>query len=265
MKYIFLSILMVLSLNAGLLKSPIIMVDNENEVATLKVDKIDVGMSGFVVHAISKNHSSILKNAVVASYNASTKIATLKLSEYNGLKNNSLPTGKWSVVPGDIAVFAFGYSRALLIAPSEEIYYRISKSVNLEWIHPDMFATILSFNGHPTPQKSDFSAMSIATSVGLVFVYLDEKVYMLDIKTFKIFSITDAPFKQNSTKLPFYSRVNEIESNWWGAGSSEMDEYAPHYYELLVEYNKRNQELFNAIKKANPKLHYLLSRFEIGN
>jgi len=265
MKYIFLLLVVAFELSGGVLKSPILTLEKENSVATIKVDKIDLGMSGFIYHQIASNHSSILKNAVVTAYDKESKIATLALSDYNGLKNNSLPTGQWEVSVGDTALLAYAYSRAFLIAPSEEIYHQISKSVKIQWIHPDIFATILSFQGHPTPLKSDFTAMSISNAVGLLFIYLDQKVFMVDARSFKILSINDAPLAQDSVKLPFYSRVEEIDANWFGDGSDELEEYEPHYYELLVEFNKKDKALYEIVKSHGKKLHDLLDEFEIGN
>ncbi|MCD6190582.1 MAG: plasminogen-binding N-terminal domain-containing protein [Sulfurimonas sp.] len=265
MKYIFLLLLALFELNAGVVKSPIVTLDSDENIATIKINKIDVGMSGFIVHEIAPDHTSILKNVVVKSYDKTTQIAILKMSDYTGLRNNALPTGNWSVVVGDTAVFAFGYSRALLIAPSEEIYHQVSKSIKIQWIHPDIFATILSFKGHPTPLKEDFEAMSDASSVGLVFIYLNKKLFMLDIKSFKILTINDAPLVQDSVKLPFYTRIEEIDANWWGEGSNELESYEPHYYELLVAFNKKDKNLYEIIKNGDEKLHYLLDDFEIGN
>jgi len=265
MKYILILLLALFELNAAVVKSPIVTLDSDEQIATIKIAKIDVGMSGFIVHEIALDHTSILKNVVVKSYDKNTQVAILEMSDYTGLRNNALPTGKWSVKVGDTAVFAFGYSRALLVAPSEEVYHQVSKSINIQWIHPDIFATILSFNGHPTPLKEDFEAMSDASSVGLVFIYLDKKLFMLDIKSFKILTINDAPLVQDSVKLPFYTRVEEIDAAWWGEGSDELESYEPHYYELLVEFNKKDKNLYEIIKNGDEKLHYLLDNFEIGN
>jgi len=264
MKYIFSLFIMIMSLHANVIESPLISIDNKKEVATISVDKIDVGMSGFVYHTLAPKHTSILKSAVVSGYDKETKIATLKLSDYDGLRNNSLPNGKWSLEVGDIAVFAFGYNRSILLAPSEEIYYQITKSVRTQWVHPDVFATILSFRGHPTPLKSDFDAMSTTMSIGLLFIYLDKKVYMLDSKSFKILSISDAPLVQDSVKLPFYSRVEKIDANWFGEGSDELKAYEPYYYGLLVKFNKKSKKLHDNIENGDKKYHYLLKKFKLG-
>ena len=70
---------------------------------------------------------------------------------------------------------------------------------------------------------------------------------------------------QDSVKLPFYSRVEEIDANWFGDGSDELEEYAPHYYELLVAFNKKDKALYAIVKSHEEKLHDLLDEFEIGD
>ncbi len=263
MKKLLLFLTFSIQLFAGVIQAPLFSIDAEKNIATIKVKNIDVGISGFIVHNITSKHSSILKNVVVTNFDKENQIATLKVSDFTGLRNNALPSGKWSVEVGDNVILAFGYSRALLIAPSEEIYYRISKSVKIQWLHPDIFATILSFRGHPTPLKEDFNAMSIATSIGLVFLYLDKRVYTIDVKSFKILAVSDAPLVQDSVVLPFYTRVPEIDANWWGEGSDELKEYEPHYYELLVKSNRKNRKLYNIVENSDKNITHLLNEFKV--
>ncbi len=263
MKYIFLVLFLSLEMFGSVLKSSVLSVNDEQTKATIAVNKVEVGVNGFIVHKVSEGRSNILKNAVVSSFDKENGIATLELSEYNALKNSALPSGKWRVEVGDTAVLAFGYTRGLLIAPTEDIYYRITKSSNVQWVHPDLFATLLSFNGHPTPLREDFTQMSIDNSVGLLYIYLDQKVYTLDSKSFKILTITDAKLTQGEANLPFYTRVPEIDANWFGAGSWHLSEYGPHYYELIVKANPKNRELYNIVKSAGEKLEDLLEEFEI--
>lgn len=263
MKRIFLFLIVAFELFASVIKSPLLTYNEDEGIATIKLEKADIGMSGVIVHHITPEHSSILKNIEVTAFDEKTKIATLKASSLDGLRNNALPSGKWRVKVGDTAVLAFGYNRALLVAPNENIYYRISKSVQIQWLHPDLFATILSFRGHPTPLKEDFTAMSNATSIGLVFLYIKQKVYTLDAKSFKILSITDAPLVQENTVLPFYSRVEHIDEAWWGEGSEPLKAYEPHYFKLLAQNNKTNKTLYKTIKNAGEEFKDILKEFEI--
>ncbi len=264
MKQILLLTILAFGLFGAVIKSPVTAIDSEHKTVTINIDKIDVGVSGFVVHHITPEHSAILKNAVVESFDAVTQTAVVRMSEFTTLQNNALPHGKWKVEVGDTVELAFGYSRSLLIAPNEESYYQITKSVQTQWVHPDLFATVLSFHGHPTPLKEDFASMADESSVGLLFIYLNQKVYTLDIKSFKILNISDAKLKQTEVKLPFYTRVDNIDAAWWGSGSSRLESYEPHYYELLVQNNKTNKELYEIVKNSDASLHYLLDEFNIG-
>ena len=237
---------------ANVIKSPILSVEQSSDTATIRIDNINIGMSGFISHQLSEDNSVILKEIEVIAYNKQTKIATLKLNPFNALRHNSLPSGKWKVEAGDTAILAFAYSRALLIAPNEEVYYRVTKATSsLQWLHPDIFATILSFNSHPTPLKEDFIAMRNTTSVGLVFFFLDKKLYTVDIKTFKVLNISDAPVKQESTKLPFYSRIDKIGTTWYefGEGTGKVSSYEDYYFNLLIENNPNNQTLQSLYNK----------------
>jgi hypothetical protein len=254
MKYILLVLIFTATLFGGVLKSKILSVNEDKTEATIKIKNIDIGVNGFIVHSIEGEHNIILNNAVVKDYDKSSQIATLELSEYTALRNNALPYGKWKVSVGDTAVLAFGYTRGLLISPSEEIYYRITRHSKLQWVHPDIFATILSFNGHPTPLREDFTKLSIASSVGLVYIFLDKKLYTIDSKSFKILTVIDADLLQDESNLPFYTRVPEIDANWFGEGSSELEYYEPHYYTLLAESNPNNKALYQIIKAKDKKL-----------
>ena len=263
MRYILLLFGFFYALQGSLLRVPVTSVAEDGTSATIHVKKIDVGMSGFILRHITKEHSAIVSNAVVSAFDANSSTATLRLSDYDGLLNNSLPSGKWKTAVGDEAVFAFGYNRALLIAPNEEIYHTITKHVKINWIHPDLFATTLSYRGHPTPLKEDFTAFSSVASTGLLFFYLNQKVYTVDMKSFAILNISDAPFEQKTLKLPFYSRVEKIDANWFGEGSDELESYEPYYYELLVRYNKHNKALYAILKAQGEKYKDLLDQFEI--
>ena len=251
MKYIILFILVLFKLQAAVVQLPISSIDEKAQTLTIKIDKIDVGMSGFVVHHITPEHSYVVNNVVVESFDANKSEATLKMAPFHMLDNDSVPSATYKAQVGDTVELAFGYNRALLIAPNEMIYHRITKSVQTQWIHPDLFATILSYTGHPSPLKSDFAKMADATSTGLLFIYLDKKIYTLDMQSFKILSISDAPLAQKSVRLPFYTRVEKIESSWWdwGEGTKEVKHYTPYYYKLLIKYNKDNKKLLALYKQ----------------
>lgn len=252
MKYLTILLALSLSLLADLVQTPVVGVDEDASIATIKIEHIDIGMSGFVVHKIANERDIILKSAIVIAFNKETKIATLQLNEYKGLKNNSLPFGHWKVESGDMVILAYGYTRGLLIAPNEDIYYKISRGVKIEWIHPDIFATMLSAASHPTPLKEDFEHMSDLASVGLIFFFVNKQLIMVDAHTFKILGINNTPFGYEKIQLPFYSRVEEIDSSWWNFwsdGNQKLSDYTPYYLYLLKQNNPNNPYLDEIIKE----------------
>ena len=260
MRFLLLILSIYFSAIAGVVSQPIVSVDKDS--ATIKIDSIDVGMSGFIVKHIDKEHSYILNSAVVSKFDKESKTATLSLGKYTETQQDYLPSGKWKVQVGDEAVLAFGYSRAFLVAPSEDIYYRVTKALpTLDWVHPDIFASIISMNGHPTPLKKDFEQICDVSAVGLLYFYINQSLMTVDCKSMALLQISPAPLKQESTQLPFYSRIKDINANWFGEGSSKLKVYDPYYYELLIKSNPKNKELYNLIKDQN--MTKLLDKFDI--
>jgi len=265
MQKFFLLLLFFMQLYASTLQTSLLSVNKEEQSATIKAPNLAVGMSGFLVHQISPNHSAIINTIVVSKYDTKTQLATLKIDDFTTLQSDALPKLTYQPQKGDIAQLALNYDRALIIAPTEEIYYRLNKSIpSTSLIHPDIFTALLSANGHPTPLKEDFEEFRKSMQIGLLFLYLDKKLYTLDAKSFKILYINDAPLKEvkNDIQLPFYSRIKHIEANWFGEGSDELEAYKPYYYELLVEYNKHNKQFYEIVKNSNSK--ELVDEFEIG-
>jgi Plasminogen-binding protein pgbA N-terminal len=262
MRFFLLILSICFSVFAGNLSETILSVDKEN--ATIKIDGVDVGMSGFVIKHIDKEHSTILNSAVVTKYDKESKIATLSLGKYNATQQDYLPSGKWKAHVGDEVVLAFGYSRALLIAPNENVYYRITKALpTLEWVHPDIFTSIISMNGHPTPLKKDFGQMCDISAVGLLYFYINGSLITTDCKSMQLLQITPAALDDKKVQLPFYSRITDINANWFGEGSSKLKQYDPYYYELLIKSNPKNKELYNLIKNKEQNQTKLLEKFDM--
>ena len=257
-------ILFFLGLTLGLLQASFIstpLLSVEGSRGAIEAPELKAGMSGFVVRHFDATHSSIIANARVSQITLSSNHATIELSPYDGLRQNSLPSGTWSPKVKDEVIIAYDYARALLIAPNEDTYIALTKSIpNVEWIHPDIFATYLSHEGHPTPLVSDFNQFCSAGSIGLLFIHSAQTLFTLDCKNFTLFQSTTSITNDTQLILPFYSRVPEIRADWWGEGSSKLEHYHPYYLQQLVLNNSNNKELYTLIKEkfgaTTPLLHH---------
>ena len=266
MQKILLFLLLPFMLLAGELHLRVASVNEDKDEATVKMQQIAPGVHGFVVRHFTKNNSIIIANVQVSSFNPEEGVARLKLTPYTGLAQNSLPSGNWETEVGDEVILAFAYSRALLLAPNDESYHIITKNVRgVTWIHPDNFATYLSYNAHPTPFKEDITGYCTMAEIGLLYIYINDALFTMDCQTMALIQITKAKLELKTLSLPFYSRVEEIATSWWvwGEASRPLESYDPHYFELLIEHNKNSKPLHNYIEHLSTPERDLVSKFDI--
>lgn len=227
--------------------------------------ELQKGVSGYIIHHIDSNHQVVVANIVVDSYDKEQQNAKAIVEEFQELEQDALPATTYSVQVGDEVVIAPEYSRALLIAPSESLYYHLTKAINnLEWIHPDKFATFLSYRGHPSPQIEDFQEFCNTASVGLLYIYAKDELYTLDCKSFTILQSTPALFSRESDQTPFYSRIETIDKSWWGItlfdnGNEDIEEYDRYYLQLLKE-NRANSTILSQVTTTQENINHTLEK-----
>lgn len=249
-------------LNASSITAPLLEIEEDR--AAIVAENLREGMSGFIVRQFDDTHSAIIANARVEKINPVNHRALLQISEYTGLHQSALPSGNWTPKVSDIAVMAYDYERALLIAPNDDTYDAITKSIpGIEWVHPDNYATFLSYEGHQTPLVDDFKSYCTANSVGLLYIQSAQNLFTLDCKSFTLLQTT--PFSSVSEKkqTPFFTRIPTIRAAWWGKGSSSLDSYEPYYLEIIALNNSKNKELYELYKAKFSDKSALLRYFEI--
>ena len=257
-------ILSLLFLSFALLGNSLQVTLDEASIKSGKVtiDNIDIGVSGFVVRDFDSVHSAIIASATVTAFDADKKEATLRFGEYTWLRQNSLPKGEWQPKKGDRVILAFAYARATLIAPDAQTYFAITSKVpSIDWVHPDELATFLSYRGHPSPLDEDFRDYCDIGGIGLYYFYVDKALFTVDCKSLSVLQITPAPFGQKEPQKPFYSRIEKINANWFGAGSSEIEDYESYYLELLVLNNTENEKLYRYFQENMSDKKVLLKKF----
>jgi hypothetical protein len=249
-------------LEASSISTPLLEVQEQR--GSIEAPDLKVGMSGFVVRHFDATHSSIIANARVAQINPASNRAIIDFSPYDGLHQNSLPSGAWAPKASDDVVIAYDYSRALLIAPNDDTYAALTKNIpNVEWIHPDIYATYLSHQGHPTPLVEDFNRFCTSASIGLLFIQSAETLFTLDCKNFTLLQSTPSNSKNKTSTIPFYSRAPAIRAAWWGEGSSRLESYEPYYLQEIALKNSKNKELYELYKVKFGEKSALLRYFDI--
>lgn len=262
MRIWFLSIMAGGILSATGISTPVI--DVKGDYVSVQAKELKEGMSGVIIRHFDDKHSSIIANSVVKQLDPVSNRATLSVSEFSGVHQNSLPSGNWSPKISDEVVLAGDYDRAMLIAPNDDAYYTITKNIpNIEWIHPDTFASYLSYEGHPTPLVDDFKKYCTAHSIGLLYIQSAQNLFTLDCKTFSLLETHSSNLSSTEQQTPFYTRVPNIRAAWWGAGSSRLDSYEPYYLEQIALNNSKNRSLYQLYKAKFSDKSALLRNFDI--
>lgn len=184
----------------------------QNNKSTIDVGNLIVGQSGIVVHIYDNDKRLIVSNAKVISSNNNSSI--IEFFKFDDLKQDALPTSNRVVEKGDVLVLNYMYNSSLLIAPSFDSFQAIRanfKSNN--FIHSDIFAAKLKVNNMPYPRKKDFQEFAIEQNLGTIFFVLDNKVVIVDSKTFTILDSYEFSYQTDNLQMPFYTRVEEIEGS----------------------------------------------------
>ena len=251
-------------LRAGELHLTLQSVSDDAATGKIKTARVEPGVSGFVVRHFTPEHSAIIANAVATGYDEDSGVLSVGFSEYSALRQDSLPKGNWQPRSGDEVILAFAYRRGVLVAPTREIYLKLTGQIKtVDWMHPDTLATYLSYQGHPTPLKSDFAGFCSVATTGLLFMYLEDSLFTLDCQSLGVLQISKAGLAYDAPQLPFFSRVETIDSNWFGEGSGTLDSYGPYYLRLLVENNPRSKKLYDFIQSHPSADRQLLDQFDL--
>ena len=181
------------------------------------------------MHYFDKEHSTIVARAELIEKD---KIA---FRVFDALKQPNLPTPNIAPRAGDKVILNYLYDRGLIIAPNFKTYENIvKKHPKIEWMHPDLFAAELSKSNNPAPTKEDFKNFCNRYAVGILYFAIKNRGYFVDCYSLKSVESENITVDRTKIKLPFYSRLKEIESGWFSFyGASEIKDYDNYYTNLL--------------------------------
>jgi hypothetical protein len=185
------------------------------------------GVSGIIYRKINEKYSSIVSYIIVVDSGVG------KLVEFTTLAQDNLPHGKWKPEKGDTIRFFENYNNALIVSKNFDSYLKISKKFQKNWVHPDIFAITLNSIGHPSPLIGDFQYFCREHSVGLIYFQLNNEIKVADCFSMREVEKFSFVSPNGSIQKPFYSRVEEIDGNWFGEGKDEIEDYEKYYKSLL--------------------------------
>jgi hypothetical protein len=216
---------------------------NDNK-STINIGNLIIGQTGIIVHIYDNDKRLIVSNAKVISSNNNSSV--VEFFKFDDLKQDALPTTKRIVEKGDVLVLNYMYNSSLLITPTQDTFQAVRNNFKLNnFIHSDILAAKLKIHNKPFPKKEDFQKFAIEQNLGTIFYVLNKRVYILDTKTFTILDSYSLSYDDNETKMPFYTRVEEIEPSvldfsfldFFSFGHKKVLSY-DEYYEKIIGLTK---------------------------
>jgi hypothetical protein len=216
-----------------------IKIDNiSNNKSTINVGNLIVGQTGVVIHIFDNDKKLIVSNAKVISSNSSSSV--VEFFKFEDLKQNAIPTSKREVVNNDMLILNYMYNSSLLITPTLDAFQTVRDNFKLNnFVHSDIFAARLKVDHNPYPTKEDIQNFAIEQNLGTIFMVIENRVYVIDTKTFTILANYSVSYEKSSLTMPFYTRIENIEETIFSwsyfdflSGKSSMN-YNDYYKRIL--------------------------------
>ena len=198
----------------------------DKQFGKIETGDLKIGTTGIVIKILQNNSKVIIAYAEIVEKDK------VSFYEFETLKQVNLPKGLWKPQNGDIIRFKENYERALIISKNFNSFVKIRKRFDQNWVNPDIFSANLDLLRHKKPLKIDFKNFCKEYSVGLIYIGFSDEVKKIDCLSLKVVESFNMKLDSKTTKKPFYSRIKEIRSNWFG-NKDDIVDYEKYYQNLI--------------------------------
>lgn len=199
--------------------------------AKINVTNLTIGHSGIIIKKINKQ-TIIITQAVVIKSNSNN--STLEFIDKEILPQDAIPTSKLIPNNGDKFILSHLYKSSLLIAPNLKAKINVKNLYpNQNFINEDFFASHLKIIKKPIPNKETISSFAQSQQIGTIFIVVKNKLYILDSITFKIINTISLSYDDESTHVPFLTKIDDIEQGLWDFSDDKIEDYNKYYLKLV--------------------------------
>lgn len=187
----------------------------ENNKSVIPMGNLIIGQTGIIIHIFDNDRRLIVSNAKVISSDSNSSV--VEFFGFDDLKQNAIPTSNRVVSNNDILILNYMYNSSLLITPTLDAFQNVRDNFKLNnFVHSDIFAAKLKVDHIPYPTKQDIQKFAIEQNLGTIFMVIENKVFIIDTKTFTILASYVVNYENNAeVKMPFYTRVEDIEDSFF--------------------------------------------------
>ena len=220
-----------LCLSAFAADMSIVSIDSDGMGAVAKGDEVLKGTSGVVIKKINEGKSTVAAKAIAMGSGKEIKV---RFEVFEALAQPALPRPIVRPQVGDGIVFGAFNNRATVIAKNQADYQKAVSSDQKEWVHPDLFASILIRDRDGAPNRAKFAEFCDAYSVGQLYFPIMGRVYVADCQSMEVVKEYALPTDQSSEfESPFFKRTGEVETGYLGMMKTSVKDYEPYYLRLI--------------------------------
>ena len=245
------------------LKQSAITINNViDDMATINVGNLKIGQSGIVNHTYNDGKKLIVASAFVIESNKNR--SKIKFLPFLDLQQNALPTSNRKASNGDEFILNYLYNFSLLITPNNDSFRLVrNKFKESTFLHSDLFGSFLKYIHKPLPTKEMIQDFALSQNMGTIFMVIESNVYILDSRTFAILDKKILSPFSTTAQMPFYTRVEKIETNLLTQDYFRWYELAKKY--LTPDDDKSEEEILYGNLEKNKKSDTMNSMHEYTN
>jgi len=199
--------------------------------AKINITNLNLGHSGIIVKKTNNNTMIITQAVVIKSTNNNS---TLEFVDKDIIVQNAIPTTQLIPENGDKFILSHLYKTSLLIVPNIKAKNNVKKLYpNQNFLNEDFFAAHLKILQQPIPDKETISNFAQAQQIGTIFIVVKNKLYILDSITFKIINTINLSYNDDSTNVPFLTKIQDIKAGTWDFSGEKIEDYNRYYLQLM--------------------------------
>lgn len=199
--------------------------------AKINITNLNLGHSGIIVKKI-ENNTIIITQAIVVKSNSTN--STIQFIDTKLVPQTAIPTTKLIPENGDKFILNHLYKTSLLITPNLKAKNNVNELYpNQNFLSEDLFAAHLKIIQAPIPNKEIISNFAQSQQIGTIFIVLKNKLYILDSISFKIIETISLTYNDDSTNVPFLTKIKDIKLGFWDFGDEKIEDYNSYYLKLL--------------------------------
>ncbi|MDR0664149.1 MAG: plasminogen-binding N-terminal domain-containing protein [Helicobacteraceae bacterium] len=195
----------------------------ERNEALIAVKGAKAGMSAIIIYEYDGGETIAAKCAAISADDASARLRCEPFTLYD---QDSTPTLTLPIRKGDKAIFAPLGQSAIVIAPNVDRLVRAqSRRLDLDYIHPDLFAHQLAKDDKTSPNAQDFRDFCDRYLVGTIVFALNDGDYIVDCQTLAALEISPVRAQTSQSVFPFFNRL--------GIKSDRAEAFDAYYKRLI--------------------------------